>query len=135
MGFKNISNYDLKKFVLEKIIVDINKNTNFNLGYKFLNKIGSKKPTHIELKFSKEKSIIPKIENKKSNAEILKEIKKEREWLRLENIQIDEKRYTSIKDGIYYEDAIKRYKSVIRELDKKIDEFRFISKDEENEEY
>ena len=29
----------------------------------------------------------------------------------------------------------KRYESVIRELDKKIDEFRFISKDEENEEY
>ena len=135
MGFKNISNYDLKKFVLGKIIVDINKNTNFNLGYKFLNKIGSKKPTHIELKFSKEKSIIPKIENKKSDAETLKEIKKERECLRLENIQIDEKRYTSIKDGIYYEDTIKRYKSVIRELDKKIDEFRFISEDEENEEY
>ena len=29
MGFKNISNYDLKKFVFEKIIADINKNTNF----------------------------------------------------------------------------------------------------------
>lgn len=135
MGFKNISNYDLKKIVLEKIIVDINKNTNFNFTYKFLNKIGSKKPTHIELKFSKEKSIIPKIENKKSDAETLKEIKKEREYLRLENIQIDEKRYTLIKEGIYYEDTIKRYKSVIRELDKKIDEFRFISEDEENEEY
>lgn len=136
MGFKNISNYDLKKIVLEKIIVDINKNTNFNLGYKFLNKIGSKKPTHIELKFSKEKSIIPKIENKESDAESLKEIKKERELSMLENIQIAaEKRYTSIKKEIYYEDAIKRYKSVIRELDKKIDEFRFISEDEENEEY
>lgn len=136
MGFKNISNYDLKKFVLEKIIVDINKNTNFNFTYKFLNKIGSKKPTHIELKFSKEKSIIPKIENKKSDAESLKEIKKERELSMLENIQIAaEKRYTSIKKEIYYEDAIKRYKSVIRELDKKIDEFRFISEDEENEEY
>ena len=124
MGFKNISNYDLKKIVLEKIIVDINKNTNFNFTYKFLNKIGSKKPTHIELKFSKEKSIIPKIENKKSDAETLKEIKKERECLRLENIQIDEKRYTSIKDGIYYEDTIKRYKRCMNEFDNWIDEKR-----------
>ena len=124
MGFKNISNYDLKKIVLEKIIVDINKNTNFNLGYKFLNKIGSKKPTHIELKFSKEKSIIPKIENKKSDAETLKEIKKEREYLRLENIQIDEKIYTLIKEGIYYEDTIKRYKRCMNEFDNWIDEKR-----------
>ena len=124
MGFKNISNYDLKKIVLEKIIVDINKNTNFNFTYKFLNKIGSKKPTHIELKFSKEKSIIPKIENKKSDAETLKEIKKEREYLRLENIQIDEKIYTLIKEGIYYEDTIKRYKRCMNEFDNWIDEKR-----------
>lgn len=124
MGFKNISNYDLKKFVLEKIIVDINKNTNFNFTYKFLNKIGSKKPTHIELKFSKEKSIIPKIENKKSDAETLKEIKKEREYLRLENIQIDEKRYTLIKEGIYYEDTIKRYKRCMNEFENWVDEKR-----------
>lgn len=124
MGFKNISNYDLKKIVLEKIIVDINKNTNFNFTYKFLNKIGSKKPTHIELKFSKEKSIIPKIENKKSDAETLKEIKKEREYLRLENIQIDEKRYTLIKEGIYYEDTIKRYKRCMNEFENWVDEKR-----------
>ena len=135
MGFKNISNYDLKKFVLEKIIVDINKNTNFNFTYKFLNKIGSKKPTHIELKFSKEKSIIPKIENKKSDAEILKEIKKEREYLRLENIETAKRRDASTKQEIYCDENLKRYESVIRELDKKIDEFRFISEDEENEEY
>ena len=124
MGFKNISNYNMKKIILEKIIVDINKNTNFNFTYKFLNKIGSKKPTHIELKFSKEKSIIPKIENKKSDAETLKEIKKEREYLRLENIQIDEKRYTLIKEGIYYEDTIKRYKRCMNEFENWVDEKR-----------
>jgi plasmid replication initiation protein len=127
MGFKNISNYDLKKIVLEKIIVDINKNTNFNFTYKFLNKIGSKKPTHIELKFSKEKSIIPKIENKKSNAEILKEIEKQRELLRLENIQIAKRRDALTKQEIYCEETTKRYESAIMELDKKIDKLSFIS--------
>lgn len=68
------------------------KNTNLNFTYKSLNKNGSKKPTHIELKFSKEKSIISKIENKKSSAEILKEIEKQRESLKLENIEIAERR-------------------------------------------
>lgn len=135
MGFKNISNYDLKKIVLEKIIVDINKNTNFNFTYKFLNKIGSKKPTHIELKFSKEKSIIPKIENKKSNAEILKEIEKQREWLRIENIKIAERRDALTKQEIYCEETTKRYESAIMELDKKIDELSFISESVGNKEY
>jgi hypothetical protein len=120
MGFKNISNYDLKKFVLEKIIVDINKNTNFNLIYKFLNKNGSKKPTHIELKFSKEKSIIPKIENKKSNAEILEEIEKQRELLRLENIEIVKRRDALTKQEMYCEETTKRYKRYMNEFENQV---------------
>ena len=122
MGFKNISNYDLKKIVLEKIIVDINKNTNFNFTYKFLNKIGSKKPTHIELKFSKEKSIIPKIENKKSDAETLKEIKKEREYLRLENIETAKRRDASIKQEIYCEETTKRYERYMNDYENRVNE-------------
>lgn len=122
MGFKNISNYDLKKIVLEKIIVDINKNTNFNFTYKFLNKIGSKKPTHIELKFSKEKSIIPKIENKKSNAEILKEIEKQRELLRIENIQIAKRRDALTKQEIYCEETTKRYEKFMNEFENRVNE-------------
>jgi plasmid replication initiation protein len=122
MGFKNISNYDLKKIVLEKIIVDINKNTNFNFTYKFLNKNGSKKPTHRELKFSKEKSIIPKIENKKSNAEILKEIEKQRELLRLENIQIAKRRDALTKQEIYCEETTKRYEKFMNEFENRVNE-------------
>jgi hypothetical protein len=122
MGFKNISNYDLKKIVLEKIIADINKNTNFNLTYKFLNKIGSKKPTHIELKFSKEKSIIPKIENKKSDAEILKEIEKKMEWLKLEDIKIAKRRDASIKQEIYCEETTKRYERYMNNFENRVNE-------------
>jgi len=124
MGFKNISNYDLKKIVLEKIIADINKNTNFNLTYKFLNKIGSKKPTHIELKFSKEKSIVPKMENKKSDAEILKEIEKKMEWLKLEDIKIAKRRDASIKQEIYCEETTSRYKRYMNEFENWVDEKR-----------
>ena len=122
MGFKNISNYDLKKFVFEKIIVDINMNTNFNFTYKFLNKIGSKKPTHIELKFSKEKSNIPKIENKKSNAEILKEIEKQRELLRLENIEIAKRRDALTKQEIYCEETTKRYERYMNDFENRVNE-------------
>jgi hypothetical protein len=130
MGFKNISNYDLKKFVLEKIIADINKNTNFNLIYKFLNKNGSKKTTHIELKFSKEKSIIPKIENKKSDAEILEEIKKQRELLKNEKAEIGQCRFELTKLIIEKEETIKRYKSYMNEFENKV----YIMRMEEEEE-
>ena len=136
MGFKNISNYDLKKIVLEKIIVDINKNTNFNFTYKFLNKIGSKKPTHIELKFSKEKSIIPKIENKKSDAETLKEIEKKMEclrlkdienekkmeWLKLEDIKIAKRRDALTKQEIYCEENTSRYERYMNDYENRVNE-------------
>ena len=120
MGFKNISNYDLKKFVLEKIIADINKNTNFNLIYKFLNKNGSKKPTHIELKFSKEKSIIPKIENKKSDAEILEEIEKKIELLDNKMAEFAKRNEEQIKQGIYWEETIKRHKRELNNIENKV---------------
>lgn len=98
VGFKNISNYDLKRIVLNKVIEDINQNTDFNLEYQFLNKNWSKKTTHIELKFSKDKSIklqknqeikeIKEVKKEKIGIELLNEIKKERELLRIETEQI-----------------------------------------------
>ena len=96
-------------FVLEKIIADINKNR-------------SKKPTHIELKFSKEKSIISKIENKKSNAEILKEIEKQRELLRLENIEIAKRRDALTKQEIYCEETTKRYERYMNDYENRVNE-------------
>lgn len=115
MGFKNISNYDLEKIVLRKVVEDINKNSEFNLDYNFLNKNGSKKTTHIEFRFSKEK--LPK---KISNEEILKQIKKERELLDAEKALMGERRFQMIKQEIQFEETIKKYEKVMKEFDNRV---------------
>lgn len=112
MGFKKISNYDLEKIVLRKVVEDINKNSEFNLDYNFLNKNGSRKATHIGFKFSKEK--LPK---KFSDVEILKEIKKERELLETEKALMGERRLQLIKQEIQLEETIKRYKEAFKDYD------------------
>jgi vesicle coat complex subunit len=67
-------------------------------------------------------SIIPKIENKKSNAEILKEIEKQRELLRLENIQIAKRRDALTKQEIYCEETTKRYEKFMNEFENRVNE-------------
>ena len=72
MGFKDISNYQLKTKVLNAIIKDIENETDFYLQYEFLKKGGSKRYNYIEFKFSK-----LKMKQKKSNEQILKEIERQ----------------------------------------------------------
>lgn len=132
VGFKNISNYDLKRIVLNKVIEDINQHTDFNLEYQFLNKNGSKKTTHIEFKFSKDKSIklqknqeIKEVKKEKIGIELLNEIKKQRELLKNEMAQIGQRREELTKLIIEKEEIIKRYKKVMLDFDNKVYEWEF----------
>mgnify|MGYP005987715597 CR=1 FL=1 len=101
MGNEKLSNSDLKRFVLDKIIIDIEKHTDFNLKYSFLNKNGSKKYTHIEIKFSKEK--LEEVKKKKLN-------------------QRGEEYFDLVKRQIKLEEATQKYKDAVKEFNKMVDD-------------
>ena len=89
--------------------------------HKFLNKNGSKKTTHIEFKFSKDKSIklqknqeIKEVKKEKIGIELLEEIKKQRELLRIETEQICKNRMDIIKRQNELEEIIKHYEKVLK---------------------
>ncbi len=113
IGFKVVSNYQLKEKVLNTIIKDIENETDFYLQYEFLKKQGSKKYNYIEFKFSKKK-----LKPKKSNEQILKEIERQREKLQEELEQLTKKRLEIWEEKKELEETIQRYKREMNKFDK-----------------
>lgn len=106
MGLKNKKNdNDLKRKVLDRVVKEIESETDFYLQYELLKKHGSSKYNYIKFEFSKRK-----LRPRKSNEEILKEIERQREKLKLEKEEWREER-------IRYEKTISRYRQAMREFD------------------